>query len=674
MTRRIAATTLVAVVLGSTTLAGPATTFAAPATDAPATAALVTVAPCRLYDSRATSPGGQSERVPARTEIVVDAAGRCGLPAGAVALVLSVTVTAPSRPGFVAVWPAGATPTATSALNFEGGETRANGAIVATGVNGAIVISASADAHLVVDVTGAFTAAERSRAGRFVPTPPTRLVDTRVSGSRRPAGSTIRIPLPAGVPSDATALAITIATSETSSSGYFTAHGAGIERPTTSLLNSDGPRQVRAAGQIVATGPEGIEVFSQTGDHVIVDFTGWFTGPSSPESGDGLFVPIAPTRIVDTRTDTVTGGIFPGGTIQVDPTDVAGHPVAAIAGNWTMTETRAAGYITAYPGRTERPLAATVNADRRRQNVAQFGIVAASSAGIAVFASNGNDLVVDATGWFTGDPLPTTTATDPPNTPAPDTARRVLLVGDSTLAGVRWYGNARHALVGSDFVLDVESCRRLVGTSCGGREGRRPPNAVQAIAAAEGTIDVVVIMTGYNDWYTTFSGAVDQVMGVSRAKGARRVVWLTYREGSAYRNPTGGTAQDEGFRIQNQILREKAASGAFPEMVVADYDAYTRATDGWFTSDGVHFTIVGAYGTADYISRVIAATHSEACPAPWTAGGAVETPCANPDRHAPLVDPLGLYSGNPNDIHCYEMGGGRQVACQVDPKLHLAPR
>jgi hypothetical protein len=664
MTRPVAAFLLATLVVCASIVAPPQNALAAPV--APTTSALVTVPPCRLFDSRTTS----AARLPANSESVVAASGLCGLPAGAIALVLSITVTDTARAGFIAVWPSGAPRTSTSAVNFEPGETRTNGAIVATGTNGAITVSASVEAHVVIDVTGAFVATATARAGRFMPTSPARLIDTRLTGARPPKGSIIHIPLPAGVPSDATAVAVTIATSETAGSGYFTATSAGRPQAATSLLNSDGPRQVRAAGQIVATSATGIDVYSQSGDHVIVDLSGWFTGPSASDSDIGLFVPIAPTRLLDTRT-AGGGEIFPAGTITIDPTTLAGHAVAAVAGNWTMTETRSGGYVTAYPARTERPFTATVNADRRRQNVAQFGIVAASAAGVALFSSGGTHLVADATGWFTGPPLPTTSATDPPNTPTPDTGRRVLLVGDSTLAGVRWYTNSRHALVGSDFVLDAESCRRLVGTSCGGREGRRPPNAVQAIASVEGLVDVVVIMTGYNDWYTNFDTAVDQVMGVSRAKGVRRVVWLTYREGSAYHNPTGGTAQDAGFRIQNQILREKVASGAFPELVIADYDAYTRSTRGWFTSDGVHFTIAGAYGTADYISRFVAAMHREACPTPWVLGGAIDTPCPSPDGHAPVSDPLGLYAGNPSDIHCYEMGSGRQLACRVDPKLHL---
>jgi hypothetical protein len=104
-------------------------------------------------------------------------------------------------------------------------------------------------------------------------------------------------------------------------------------------------------------------------------------------------------------------------------------------------------------------------------------------------------------------------------------------------------------------------------------------------------------------------------------------------------------------------------------VVLLDWNAYTADRTDWFTADGVHFTIRGAYGAADYIARAVASLHGEPCPAPWTVGGAVEVPCSSPDLHVDVVDPLAIHAGNPNDIHCYEVGADRHVECRVDPKL-----
>ena len=88
----------------------------------------------------------------------------------------------------------------------------------------------------------------------------------------------------------------------------------------------------------------------------------------------------------------------------------------------------------------------------------------------------------------------------------------------------------------------------------------------------------------------------------------------------------------QGFRQQNEILRQKVASGAYPDVRLLDYNTYTAPTTGWFTKDGVHFTLAGAYGTADYISRQIAFGHREPCPAPWTPGEASRRRAATPMR------------------------------------------
>lgn len=624
--------------------------------------AYLPVTPCRLFDSR----NGGERLSPSRTERV-PTAERCGVPPGATAVAVSVTVTLAEARGFVTVWPGDAAQPLASTINFERGDTRANGSLVALGTDGSLGVASNVPAHVIVDVTGVFVAADGgATAGRFVPLDATRLLDTRHEGVRLAPGATVTIPLPDAVPADATAVSLTIATTDSRSAGFLTAYPQGTARPPTSTLNTDGPGQTRAAGQIVPVGPGGIDVYSQTGEHIVVDLNGWFTGPSAPWSTDGLFIATTPRRLVDTRGTTP---VYPDGTIPLDPTPFTSGPVAAVAANWTLTGTWSSGYLTAYPARRDRPSTSTVNADRRHQDVAAFGIVATSTGGIEAFSNAGTHLAVDVTGWFTGVPAAATSATTPPNRPVADIGKRVLLMGDSTLAGVRWYTNSQHALGGSTFLLDAESCRRLVGSSCRGREARVPPNAVSAISAAEGTFDVVVVMTGYNDWYTTFPSAIELVMAAARSKGARQVVWLTYREGVRYTNPSTGSSQAYGYRMQNQLLREAAASGRYPDLVVADWNSYTASRSDWFVADGVHFTIRGAYGAADYVARTAAMLYGEPCPAAWVPGGGIDTPCPSPDTRPDVVDPLALYAGNPSDIHCYLVGPTRRVECRPDPKL-----
>jgi hypothetical protein len=365
---------------------------------------------------------------------------------------------------------------------------------------------------------------------------------------------------------------------------------------------------------------------------VIVDVVGWFTGPSSDDSSTGLFVPTAPTRLVDSRSNQPR--LWPNGTRELaSPVDAA-----AIATNVTLDRTDDSGFVTAYPAGTLLPQASTVNAFGLNDTVANFAITPISTRGSAYFSDRGTDLIVDLTGYFTGEPMAATLPV-PPNVQPPS---RALLVGDSTLAGVRWYGTTE-ALLGFPYVLTAESCRRLATASCRGREGYTPTNAVTAIRNASGTFGVVVIMAGYDDWWTVFPSSFDQVVAAARAKGARKIVWLTFREGVGYVNPSGVSA-NQAFVINNQTLREKVASEQFPDVVLADWNSYTANTAGWLASDGIHLTLAGSYGAADYISRKLAHIEHRACAKPWSPGGAIDDPCPDPDGHGPVPDIIGLYA------------------------------
>ena len=62
----------------------------------------------------------------------------------------------------------------------------------------------------------------------------------------------------------------------------------------------------------------------------------------------------------------------------------------------------------------------------------------------------------------------------------------------------------------------------------------------------------------------------------------------------------------------------------------------------WFESDGIHLTLAGAFGTADYIARQIAAANALPCPAPRSPGGTIDRWCPQPDA-LPPADVAALY-------------------------------
>jgi glucose/arabinose dehydrogenase len=116
-----------------------------------------TVTPCRLVDTRTSTPLGSGvERLFTLT------GGTCGVPATARALALNVTVTGPTGQGFVTLFPGNFTLPASSNLNFSAGQTRANNAVSALSTNGQGTVRAFASVtgpgtvHLIIDVAGYF--------------------------------------------------------------------------------------------------------------------------------------------------------------------------------------------------------------------------------------------------------------------------------------------------------------------------------------------------------------------------------------------------------------------------------------------------------------------------------------------------------------------------------------
>ncbi len=198
----------------------------------------------------------------------------------------------------------------------------------------------------------------------------------------------------------------------------------------------------------------------------------------------------------------------------------------------------------------------------------------------------------------------------------------VSLIGDSTLAGVRWYADYG-SLRSFDFVLNAESCRRTLVTSCISREGYRSATVVETIHSLGGELgDVLVVMSGYNDPADSIDDAITAVTEAARSYGVEHVVWLTLRSGSDvdYSDPQEQSSTDT-FRQYNERLIEAAAeSGGF--LQVADWATYSAGAGDWFEYDGVHLSPSGVDAVTSYISgilqRVLAGDDVSPAAAPWT--------------------------------------------------------
>ena len=116
------------------------------------------VPPCRLVDTRLPSGDWGGPALGADYDRSFVATGRCGIPPSAKAISLNVTVTEPTAPGDLRLFPAGAAALA-STINYARGQTRGNNAIVFLGPIGELTVrsdQSSGRVHLILDVNGYF--------------------------------------------------------------------------------------------------------------------------------------------------------------------------------------------------------------------------------------------------------------------------------------------------------------------------------------------------------------------------------------------------------------------------------------------------------------------------------------------------------------------------------------
>ena len=395
--------------------------------------------------------------------IRVKVGGRFGVPGSATAAVLTVTAVNGAEPSHVTVWPTGEGLPNASNLNLSPGAVNANLVTVKLGNKGSIDVQALRPGHLIVDVLGFYEpVAGAEREGRFI----TLATSKRVFDSRRTSRVQVRdqsyteIDLTPYIPPDATAAVVNLTAALSTAGGHFTVMPAGVAGPPkTSSLNVSGPNEVRAAGVVVATPTDGrgrrrIKVYTHRSAAIIVDIFGYYTGPTSSLSTTGLFVPVTPRRLIDTRLPGQIGRMWPGWVVEVPlPASIDGK-AAAIACNVTGVQSRAAGHLTVSAARQTIPNTSNVNWTAAGAVVPNHVITQVTNQyGMQVYNAFGSHVVVDLAGYFTGTPkvpsLPKHKNPPPPAAP-PNWILRVprlgltstVMAGDATAitdAGFTWH-------------------------------------------------------------------------------------------------------------------------------------------------------------------------------------------------------------------------------------------
>jgi hypothetical protein len=114
-----------------------------------------TVAPCRVLDTRSSGPALASGVIR-----IIQITGLCDIPGDAGAVSVNITAIAPSSNGNIALFPGNEPLPMTSSINFSGGLSRANNAVLSLAASGTLAARASladgGQVDLVIDVNGFF--------------------------------------------------------------------------------------------------------------------------------------------------------------------------------------------------------------------------------------------------------------------------------------------------------------------------------------------------------------------------------------------------------------------------------------------------------------------------------------------------------------------------------------
>jgi hypothetical protein len=184
--------------------------------------------PTRFVDTRPGAPASALHGALApNVQVKFKVAGVNGVPASATAVSFNLTAVSPQSDSFVTAYPCTASPPLVSNLNALDGSTVANNVVVALDASGSVCLVSNAAVDVLVDVTGSFG----SGGSRYFASTPTRLLDTRTTGSVAKGGQ-VSVTVPAG----AKAAALSVTVTGPGGPGYVTVTPCGTS-PLASALN-----------------------------------------------------------------------------------------------------------------------------------------------------------------------------------------------------------------------------------------------------------------------------------------------------------------------------------------------------------------------------------------------------------------------------------------------------
>ncbi len=246
---------------------------------------------------------------------------------------------------------------------------------------------------------------------RFHALAPTRVLDTRdgtggTTGALGP-GASVTVDLAGRIPAltGASAVVLNVTAAAPSAEGFVTVWPGGQSRPGTSNLNPRPGTGDTPAAVTTRVGPGGtVSLYNNSGTtHLIADVVGWY---DQPGAGTGaLYVPLAPTRVLDTR-DGTGNKATPFGTATTHTLRLDALPADATAAvvNVTSVNTTANSFITLSPTGAPRPLASNLNPTTGRVRANLTTVAVGTDRSIDVYNNTADtDLVIDLVGYYTAD-------------------------------------------------------------------------------------------------------------------------------------------------------------------------------------------------------------------------------------------------------------------------------
>ena len=331
--------------------------------------------------------------------------GRGGVPSTAVsAVVLNVAVTGPTAFSYLTVFPTGESRPLAANLNYSPGQTLSNLVTAKVGAGGRLSLyNGAGSTHVIADIAGWYDDGTVATGARYHPMTPSRLLDTRIGSPPLPPSGTLSVQVTgqAGVPSTGvSAVVMNVTVTATTASGYLTVFPVGEPMPEASNLNWGAGQTVpNLVTAKLGTGGR-VSLHNAVGTtHVIADVSGWFDDGTATTGG--LFHPVSPRRLLDTRATAALGAAAP---LDLQVAGLGGVPAAgasAVVMNVTVTGPTAVSFLTVFPAGEARPWTANLNfvPGQTVPNLVMAKLGAGGRVSMAN-AAGSTHVIADLAGWF----------------------------------------------------------------------------------------------------------------------------------------------------------------------------------------------------------------------------------------------------------------------------------